>query len=185
MQLVKPDQRLELRVTLTLMETLSPEWSITGQDHNIWSKMPLGEQYLQQLSFSLTITLGSWEGAWPVLPWSLHSPDSHKILTCSFGLSQALFCYTHCPPPHPPPPPAFPPASLILVLHLSLASYPHPSTDPQKKAGVNYTPSIRAEQYNADRLSAQCKKITDPPPLLLSVPSPYLLTSSLYLKTSY
>lgn len=121
MQLVKPDQRLELRVTLTLMETLSPEWSITGQDHNIWSKMPLGEQYLQQLSFSLTITLGSWEGAWPVLPCSLHSPDSCKILTCSFGLSQALFCYTHCPPP-----PRFSPSITDLSTSPLLSKLPSP-----------------------------------------------------------
>jgi len=73
MQLVMPDHRLELRVTLTLMETLSPEWSINGQDHNIWSKMPLGEQHLQQLSFSLVLTLVSWEAARPALPRSLHS----------------------------------------------------------------------------------------------------------------
>lgn len=79
---------------LTLMETLFPEWSITGQDHNIWSKMPLGEWHLQQLSFSLMLTLGSWEAARPGLPCSLHSPDPCKILTCSFGLTQALFCFS-------------------------------------------------------------------------------------------
>lgn len=93
MQLVNPDQRLELRVTLTLRETLSPEWSITGQDHSIWRKMSLGQRHLQQLSFSLMLTLGNWEAAWPVLLCRLHSPDSCKILTCSFGQRQALFCF--------------------------------------------------------------------------------------------
>lgn len=91
MQLVNSDQRLELRVTLTLRETLSPEWSITGQDHSIWRKMSLGQRHLQQLSFSLMLTLGNWEAAWPVLLCRLHSPDSCKILTCSFGQRQALF----------------------------------------------------------------------------------------------
>lgn len=97
MQLVNPDQRLELIITLTLRETLSPEWSITGQDHSIWRKMPLGERHLQQLSFSLMLTLGNWEAAWPVLLCRLHSLDSCKILTCSFGQRQALFCFLSVP----------------------------------------------------------------------------------------
>ena len=160
-QLVKPDQRLELRVTLTLMETLSPEWSITGQDPSIWSKMPLGEQHLQQLSFSLMLTLGSCKAARPVLLCSLHSPDSCKVLTCNFGSSQALFCS-----------PPLPIISLILVLNLSSASYPLASIDPQEKSGVNYIPSVRAERCSVDRLPAQCEGITDTPLLLLSVPSP-------------
>lgn len=72
-QFVKPDQRLELRVMLILMETLSPEWSITGQDHNIWSKTPRGERHLQQLSFSLTLTAGPCEAARRAPPRSLRS----------------------------------------------------------------------------------------------------------------
>lgn len=95
-QLVKPNQRMELWVTLAVMEALLPEWSITRQDHNICSKMPLREGHLQQLSFSLMLTLGSWEAAQPELPCSLCSPYSWKILTCSYSSSQALF---HSPLP--------------------------------------------------------------------------------------
>lgn len=117
MQLVNPDQRLELGVTWTLRETLSPEWSITGQDHSIWRKMPLGEQHLQQLSFSLMLTLGHWEAAWPVLLCCLHSPDSCKILTCLARdrlYSVSPLCFPTIP------------LILILVHNLSLLAKPSP-----------------------------------------------------------
>lgn len=157
------------------MKTVSPEWSITGQDHNIWSKMPLGQLHLQQLSLSLMLTLGSWEAAWCVLhaASTLHNPDSCKILTCSFGFSQALFLLTPLPT-----------ISLIFMFELSLASYPLPSTDPQGKAGDSYT-TIRAEQCNVDRCSARGEGVMDPLLLLFFAPSPSLLTSRLYLKTTH
>lgn len=122
MQLVQPDQRLELRVTLTLMETLSPEWSITGQDHNIWSKMPLGEWHLQQLSFSLMLTPGSRDAAWPELPCSLRSPDSCKI---PVALSRVRLYSVFSPPSYN-------------ITNLSTRSLL--SMEPQGKAGDTYTP---------------------------------------------
>lgn len=126
------------------METSSPAWSITGQDHSIWRKMPLGERHLQQLSFSLMLTLGNWEAAWPVLPCRLHSPDPCKILTCSFGQRQALLCFPSV-------------LSYNTTDHStqSLLTSPTLSSGPGGKAGVSYNPFHRVEQCNAERLCTQ------------------------------
>lgn len=164
MQLVNPDQRLEPRVTLTLRETLSSEWSITGQDHSIWRKMPLGERHLQQLSFSLMLTLGNWEAAWPVLLCRLHSPDTRKILTCSFGQRQPLVCFPS-----------------VLSLNISDLKYsmspysPNPllRTGPAGKGGVNSTPSTTVEQCNVERLCIQegnHRSAAAAPPCSLPIP---------------
>lgn len=175
MQLVKPHQRLELRATLTLMKTSSPAWSITGQDHSIWRKTPPGERHLQQLSFSLMLTLGNREAAWPVLPCRLHSPDPCKILTCSFGQRQALFCFP------------------------SVLSY---NTTDHSTQSLLTSPTLSSAQVQEGKLesailpsiglsnamqkdSAHSEGITDPLLLLLSAPSPSLFTARLYPKTSY
>lgn len=122
------------------METLSPEWSVTGQDHNIWSKMPLGEWHLQQLSFSLTLTPGSWEAAWPELPCSLRSPDSCKI--------PAALSRVRLYPVFPPP--------CYNITDLSTRSLLSKLPSPQHGAtreGWRYLhpPSTRAGQCSVDR----------------------------------
>lgn len=82
-QFIRPDQRLKFKVTLTLMETLSPEWRISGQDHNIWSKMPLGEWHLQQLSFPSVLIQSTLEEGQLEFWCRFHCLDSHKTLTCT------------------------------------------------------------------------------------------------------
>lgn len=82
-QFIRPDQRLEFKIMLTLMETLSPQWSISGRDHNIWSKMPLGEWHLQQLSFPSVLIQSTLEEGQLEFWCRFHCLDSHKTLTCT------------------------------------------------------------------------------------------------------
>lgn len=173
MQLVKPHQRLELRATLTLMETLSPAWSITGQDHSIWRKMPLGERHLQQLSFSLMLTLGNREQ-----PGQCCRAASTALIHAKFWpvalARDRLYCVS---------PLCFPTIPLIIVLNLSLLAQLSPQVQEGKLESA-IPPSIGLSNA-MQKDSAHSEGITDPLLLLLSAPSPSLFTARLYPKTSY